>query len=118
MIDFENNLSKLYDDIGNLFLNSIHSDFTIIVKSKEFKVHKSVLSARSPVFNIMFLSKMKETVDNKVEINDIESDTFEKLLIFIYSGKVPEDLDYYAIDLFVAADKVSFIIHFMIKVIH
>ena len=57
---------------------------------------------------------MKETVDNKVEINDIESDTFEKLLIFIYSGKVPEDLDYYAIDLFVAADKVSFIFHIMI----
>ena len=53
---------------------------------------------------------MKEAADNKVEINDIEPDTFEKLLIFIYSGKIPEDLDYYAMDLFIAADKVYLII--------
>ncbi|CAO1433815.1 unnamed protein product [Diamesa hyperborea] len=85
--------------------DSTLSDFTIIVKSKEFKVHKLVLSVRSPVFNTMFKSNWKEAVHNKVEINDIESNTFEKLLIFIYCGKIPEDLDSYAMDLFVAADK-------------
>ena len=82
------------------------SDFTFIVKSKEFKVHKAVLSVRSPVFKIMFLSNMKEAVDNKAEITDTEPSTFEKLLDFIYCCKIPKDLDYYAMDLFVAADKV------------
>ena len=100
-------LIKLSDDFGDLMSDTTISDFTIIVKSKEFKIHKAVLSARSPVFKIMFLSNMKEAADNKAEINDIEPSTFEKLLGFIYCGKVPEDLHYYAMDLFVAADKVS-----------
>lgn len=99
-------MKMVCDDFSALKSDSTHSDFTIIVKSKEFKVHKSVLSVRSPVFKIMFLSNMKEATDNKVEINDIEPCTFEQLLVFIYSGKIPEDLDYYAMDLFVAADKV------------
>ena len=82
------------------------TDFIIIVRSKEFKVHKSVLSARSPVFMRMFSSAMKEAADNKVEINDVEPSTFEKFLAFIYCGKFSEDLDQCAMDLFVLADKV------------
>lgn len=105
-MDYENKLNKLSDDFGSLMSDSIHSDFTIIVKTKEFKVHKVVLSVRSPVFNTMFRSDMMEAADNIVKINDVEPCTFEQLLIFIYSGKIPEDLDYYAMDLFVAADKV------------
>ena len=85
--------------------NNLPSDFTIIVKSKEFKVHKSVLSAQS-VFMKMILFEMKESADNKVEIKDVEPSSFEKFLQFIYCEKVPEDLQHYAIDLFVLADKV------------
>ena len=84
----------------------MHSDFTVIVKSREFKVHKDVLSARNPVFKTMFLSNMKEAADNKAEINDIEPSTFEKMLDFIYCDKVPEYLTNCAMDLFVATDKV------------
>ncbi|CAO1432572.1 unnamed protein product [Diamesa tonsa] len=96
---------KLSDDLNALMLDSTHSDFTIIVESNEFKVHKSMLSARSPVFMKMFESNMKEAADNKVEINDVDPDVFEQLLIFIYSGKIPVNLDLYAMELFVAADK-------------
>lgn len=85
--------------------DSTHADFTILVKSKEFRVHKCILSARSPVFMQMFLSNMKEAKDNKVKINDIEPCTFVKMLSFIYAGKIPEDLNYHAMDLFAAADK-------------
>ena len=101
-----NKLDKLSVDFGALMSDKTHSDFTIIVKSKEFKVHKAVLSVRSPVFKMMFLSNMKEAADNKTEITDTEPSTFEKLLDFIYCGKIPEDLGIYAMDLFVAADKV------------
>ncbi|CAO1428971.1 unnamed protein product [Diamesa hyperborea] len=97
--------SKLSDDFGKLFLDSTHSDFTIIVAAKEFKVHKSVMSARSPVFMKMFESNMKEAADNKVEIIDVDPDVFQHLLIFIYCGKIPINLDLCAMDLFVAADK-------------
>lgn len=102
-------MNALSDIFSALMLDSTYSDFTVIVKSKEFKVHKIVLSAHSPVFNQMFLSNMKEAADNKVEINDIEPCTFEKLLSFIYCGKIPEDINIYAMELFVAADKVFFI---------
>ena len=105
-MNLENKLNKLCVDFGALMSDTTLSDFTIIVKSKEFKVHKAVLSVRSPVFKIMFLSNMKEALDNKAEITDTEPSTFEKLLDFIYRGKIPEDLDNYAMDLFVAADKV------------
>ena len=49
---------------------------------------------------------MKEAADNKVEIKDVEPSSFEMFLQFIYCGKIPEDLQHYAIDLFVLADKV------------
>ena len=106
---------KLCNDVGALRLDSTLSDFTIIIKAKEFKVHKSVLSARSPVFNQMFLSSMKEATDNKVELTDVEPNTFEQLLGFIYSAHIPEDLDFYAMDLFVAADKVCFKVTIILK---
>ena len=105
--NYENKLISICDDFEALS-NNLPSDFTFIVKSidKEFKVHKSVLSARSPVFTKMFLSDMKEAADNKVEIKDVEPSSFEMFLQFIYCGKIPEDLQHYAIDLFVLADKV------------
>ena len=87
-------------------LSNALTDIIIIVKTEEFKVHKTVLSAHSPVFMKMFLSDMKEATDNKVEIKDVEPSTFEKFLEFIYCEDVPEDLSYYAMDLFVLADKV------------
>lgn len=90
---------------------STHSDFTIICKNKEFKVHKSVLSAHSPVFMKMFASNLKEAAENKVEINDIEPCTFDQLLVFIYSGSLPGIKNVNAMDLFVAADKVCLLIH-------
>ena len=86
--------------------DSTLSDFSIVLNTEEFKVHKSVLSARSPVFKKMFLSGMKEAADNKVEIKDVEPSTFKKFLEFIYCCKIPEDLQHYAMDLFELADKV------------
>lgn len=96
------NLSKNY---RAMLFDKTFSDFTFVVNGKEVKVHKSVLSARSPVFMRMFLTDMQEAKTNKAEITDVEADTFDKLLVFIYSGKVAGDLDFLAIDLFIAADK-------------
>uniref|UniRef100_A0A914Q2Z4 BTB domain-containing protein n=1 Tax=Panagrolaimus davidi TaxID=227884 RepID=A0A914Q2Z4_9BILA len=45
-------------------------DFTVIVGKDEIKVHKCVLGAQSPVFDRMFETKMKEGIENRVEITD------------------------------------------------
>ena len=84
---------------------SDNTDFTIIVQNEEFEVHTFVLSASSPVFKKMFASNMEEAAEKKVVINDIKTNIFEKLLIFIYSRKLTVDMDYYANELFLAAEK-------------
>lgn len=106
MIKSEQNLKKLCVNFSSLMNDSTNSDFIIVVEAHEFRVHKSVIGARSNVFMKMFASNMKEAKDGKLEIVDTDQSTFEKLLHFIYCDKIPEDLDYFAMNLFIAADKV------------
>ncbi|XP_055469358.1 speckle-type POZ protein-like, partial [Psammomys obesus] len=51
---------RLAEDLGNLWENTRFTDCCFFVKGKEFKAHKSVLAARSPVFNAMFEHEMEE----------------------------------------------------------
>ena len=82
------------------------ADFTFVVGGKEFAVHKNILAARSPVFARMFEHEMREQIESRLELTDVEVGVFGELLRYIYSGKVP-DMDKFASDLFVAADKVK-----------
>ena len=51
-------------------------DVALNVNGREFEAHIIILASRSPVFNAMFISKMKENSNNKVDIEDV----FEELL--------------------------------------
>lgn len=66
------------------------SDVTLIVEEKEIKAHKIVLAARSPVFDAMFNSTMKENLESRVDIDDFSYDEIQELLRYIYTGKVPK----------------------------
>jgi len=74
-------------------------------KKKEFRVHKSILAARSSVFDAMFSHDLEECKQNRVEIPDVDVDVFYEMLRFIYTGEV-RDLDELAFEMFEAADKV------------
>lgn len=52
------------------------------------------LSAKSPVFAAMFVNSREFTPVNKrrVEIKDIQPDVFDKMLQFIYSGMITDDV--------------------------
>ena len=52
----------------------------------------------------MFSNNFKEAEENKVEVVDIDADTFGDMLIFMYSGKV-ENLKTNAENLMMAGDK-------------
>lgn len=89
-------VSLQYKDIiaNNKYLlnESKYSDFTFNVKGKEFKVHKNILAAASPVFDKLFSAKLSETRTNECIIKDIEPAIFQYLLSFIYSGELPGNL--------------------------
>ena len=63
-----------------------------------------MLTARSPVFEAMFQSKMMEQRTRSIVIDDFTSDVVENMLIFIYSGTTPS-VDMKAKELLNIADK-------------
>nr|KAG5688856.1 hypothetical protein BaRGS_005231 [Batillaria attramentaria] len=95
---------RLSEDLGQLFQSSSFSDVFLCVGGHEFRVHKSILAARSPVFYAMFEHEMTESKRNRVEITDVDHDVMREMLRFIYTGKAP-NLDKMADELLAAADK-------------
>ncbi|KAG9271741.1 speckle-type POZ protein-like A [Astyanax mexicanus] len=95
---------QLSDDLGNLWECSRFTDCSLFVGGQEFKAHKSILAARSPVFNAMFEHEMEESKKNRVDISDIDADVFKEMMGFIYTGKAP-NLENMADSLLAAADK-------------
>ncbi|KAJ8684005.1 hypothetical protein QAD02_019797 [Eretmocerus hayati] len=87
--------NQLANDLEELLNSGDCSDFKLVVRNKEFHVHKSVLVSRSPVFAAMLKSNMKENRDNKAIVNDFDPLVFEEVLRFIYCGrtKAIEKLD-------------------------
>lgn len=78
---------RLPDDLEDLFKTQEFSDVTISASGKEFKAHKAILAARSPMFRGMFSHDMKESKFNRVEVPDVDPDVLSEMLRFIYTGK-------------------------------
>ena len=97
-------IAQCVEDFGAIFLNGRFSDFTVTCQGRQFKCHKSILAQRSSYFNAMLSHDMVESQDSKVELKDLEADTAEDLLTFIYTGKV-SDMGEKAADLLDVADK-------------
>lgn len=93
-----------YSLTKELFQTGKFSDMKIKVSSREFLVHRCILSLASEVFERMFLSDMIETHSNLIEITDLTEDICQEMLRFIYCHEV-EQLDLHALDLLYAADK-------------
>jgi len=80
------------------------SDVVVAAAGEEFKAHKCVLAARSPVFSAMFTHKMKEKKRNRVDITDLEAFIVKDMLAYIYTGYAPS-MGTNPEDLLEAADK-------------
>jgi len=102
--DFPDSVCELSKDIRSMLTSSKYTDCVIVCGDEEFPCHKSILSARSPVFNAMFSHGMQEEILNRVEIKDLDVNVVQDLIYFIYSGKV-EDIQSKAASLLVAAEK-------------
>ncbi|XP_055452613.1 speckle-type POZ protein-like [Psammomys obesus] len=94
----------LRDELGELWENSLFTDCCLVVGDQEFRAHKAILAARSPVFRAMFEHEMEEKQKNRVEIHDMKPEVFKEMMTFIYTGKVP-NLYTMAAGVLAAADK-------------
>lgn len=97
---------SLKDNLQRFYEEGKFSDFTIRTPNKQFRVHKSILCARSEVFSAMFERDMKENQTGVVDIEDVDDDTVSKMVLFLYTDIVGEDLEFEtASSLYFAADK-------------
>ena len=90
-------------DFAHLFNDETTADFNFKVKNCVFPAHKIIVGGRSPVFAAMFKYDMKEKRASEVEIEDMDSDVFRKMLQFIYTSNF--DVGEYAEELLIAADR-------------
>ena len=71
----------------------------------EFRAHKCILAARSPVFKAMFNYRLKENLTSKLIIEDCKPEVVKALLKYIYTSYLPDDIRTIAIVLYIAAEK-------------
>uniref|UniRef100_A0A0N5C046 BTB domain-containing protein n=1 Tax=Strongyloides papillosus TaxID=174720 RepID=A0A0N5C046_STREA len=71
--------SKLVSDYGNMLDSPTFSDCIIKVGGTEIKVHKVVLTARSPVFYQIFNATSEKPQSNVIEIDDYRSYTLKAI---------------------------------------
>ncbi|GFV96784.1 speckle-type POZ protein [Trichonephila clavipes] len=96
---------SLRNDILSLFQKETLCDFTLSVDKENLRAHKAVLCVRSPVFKAMLTTEMKETVNQLMEIHDLEVNTVRHMLNFMYTDTT-DNLDWdTASKFYIAADK-------------
>lgn len=60
----------------------------VTVGSMSFSLHKLVLALNSEYFLRMFTGNFKDSSENEVVLNNIEPNSFEKIIEYMYNSKV------------------------------
>lgn len=79
-------MNKLTQDLKNLLLNGEWSDVTLKADDREFKVHRNILTVRSPVFASMLQDDTNENATDVMDIPNCSADVFEIFLSYVYTG--------------------------------
>ena len=83
------------------------ADLVCKVGHTDFHVHKTVLAMRSPYFQSLVRTNMKEQTSNVLVIHDCQPSVFDVLLTFLYSGTLRDGMltQNTAQDVLIAADR-------------
>ncbi|GFQ71295.1 tdpoz2 [Trichonephila clavata] len=95
----------LKENLEFSYTENLLCDTKLKTKTGLFNAHKFILGARSPVFKAMFTTDMREKNNECVTIEDLDDDTVQRMLLYIYTATL-QDLQWdNACNLYVAADK-------------
>jgi len=103
--DFLHPPTSLSRDLGEALKMSDFTDMTIVCEKKEFRCHKFILAARSEVFAAMLRHEFLEKQNSRVDVKEIDAETMELLLHYVYTGQVQDFNKVSVVDLFKAADR-------------
>ncbi|GBM66607.1 Speckle-type POZ protein [Araneus ventricosus] len=103
--NLNNPFPNALEDITSFYKKGILCDAKLQTATETFPAHKTILSARSPVFEAMFTSNMKEKIEECVRIDDLDAETVKRMLLFLYSDSLEELKWEDAKKLYFAADK-------------
>nr|XP_057923283.1 actin-binding protein IPP [Doryrhamphus excisus]XP_057923284.1 actin-binding protein IPP [Doryrhamphus excisus] len=79
--------------MNKMRLRADFCDVGLRVGIRVFKVHRLVLAASSPYFSALFSGGMSEADKQEVEILGVDTDVFEVLLEFVYTGSISVTVD-------------------------
>ncbi|KAI3898084.1 hypothetical protein MKW92_041878 [Papaver armeniacum] len=82
--------SDMIQNLKGLLESEVGSDITFHIGSEEFRAHKSILAARSPVFKAMFFGLVGNPDMKTVVIEEFDPFAFKAMLLFLYSDELPE----------------------------
>ncbi|GBM23458.1 TD and POZ domain-containing protein 1 [Araneus ventricosus] len=102
---FSDSVTDLKTDLKSILDNGTLCDVSLQVGSDVIQAHKNILSARSPVFKAMFTKDMRETINKTVVIEDLDSDTVRRLLLYMYTDAIHDYQWENIMNLYFAADK-------------
>jgi hypothetical protein len=71
---------------SKLLRSEKYSDLTILCHGREFKTHKAILCPRSEVISKMCDADMQESKTGKIEDEEFDDDTMERMIDFAYEG--------------------------------
>ncbi|KAF8777720.1 Speckle-type POZ protein like [Argiope bruennichi] len=80
--------SSALDDLTTFYNCQLFTDVELKIGKKSFPAHRFVLCARSPVFKAMLTKKKKKKRADCIQVNDMDDDTMQKFLHFMYSDKL------------------------------
>ncbi|CAL1281796.1 unnamed protein product [Larinioides sclopetarius] len=93
------------DEFRALYWEQLLTDVLLHTATKSFPAHKNVLCARSLVFRAMLTNDMKEKNNDCINVEDLENESVQRLLLFLYSDSLEELQWESAMQLYYAACK-------------
>lgn len=100
-------IDRLARDFEKAFSSSEHTDVILKCGDKSIPAHKAILSCRSEVFQAMFRNNLKESQEGVVDIVDVETPVFEKLINYIYTENLTVETMKSVCNIYKAAHKYS-----------
>ena len=80
---------ETFSTLGKTILeDDATADFSIRCDTKEFRVHRSILCARSPVFRASILTPMVEAAKGEIFVKDLGEKTLATILHYVYTGEL------------------------------